>query len=407
MTRRRLHFFFMNLGHLYDHLFMLVFATVAALALTRDWGMSYSELIPYATPGFLAFGLLALPAGWIADKWSREGMMVVFFLGLGASSILTALAATPLQIGAGLLAVGVFAAIYHPVGLPLVIEGRDKTGTAIAVNGVYGNLGVASAALITGFLIDHGGWRAAFVLPGLVCILTGVLYAWFFRHTLGADHRVQTRTARANETGYVPLGRDTLIRVFTIIIFATAISGVVFQSATFALPKVLDERLAGLGLSATLVGWYTFLVFALAAVAQLIVGSLLDRLSERTVFVGIAALQASFFALMPGVTGFAALAVSIAFMLAVFGQIPINDVLVGRVTKSEWRARVFGARYVVSFTGVALGIPFLAWIHANWGFDTLFRVLAAMATLVLLAVACLPGRIRPLAPTAPPREQAA
>ena len=35
--------------------------------LSGEWGMSYAELIPYATPGFIAFGVGAIVAGWIAD----------------------------------------------------------------------------------------------------------------------------------------------------------------------------------------------------------------------------------------------------------------------------------------------------------------------------------------------------
>ena len=91
MNRDRLHFLFLNIGHFLDHLFMLIFATVAALALSREWGLSYGELLNYATPGFFAFGLFACPAGWLADKWSRDGMMCVFFIGIGVASIATAL----------------------------------------------------------------------------------------------------------------------------------------------------------------------------------------------------------------------------------------------------------------------------------------------------------------------------
>ena len=160
MTREQLHFLYLNVGHFLDHFFMLVFATAAALALSRDWGLGYAELIPYATPGFVAFAVFAIPAGWLADRWSREGMMTIFFVGIGLASAAAALAETPLQIGAALFAVGVFAAIYHPVGLALVVEGRQRTGVPLAVNGIFGNLGVASAALITGFLIDNAGWRA-------------------------------------------------------------------------------------------------------------------------------------------------------------------------------------------------------------------------------------------------------
>jgi hypothetical protein len=64
----RVHFIFLNIGHFYVHLFMLVFATVAALILSYEWGMSYAQLIPCATPGFVAFGICAVPAGWLADK---------------------------------------------------------------------------------------------------------------------------------------------------------------------------------------------------------------------------------------------------------------------------------------------------------------------------------------------------
>ena len=95
--RDRLNFLFLNVAHFLDHLFMLVFATVAALALVHDWQMSYAELIPYATPGFVAFGAFAIPAGWLADRWHREGMIAIFFVGIGLASMLTALAATPLQ----------------------------------------------------------------------------------------------------------------------------------------------------------------------------------------------------------------------------------------------------------------------------------------------------------------------
>ncbi|MEO1725251.1 MAG: hypothetical protein AAFR84_23005, partial [Pseudomonadota bacterium] len=112
---------------------MLVFATVAALALHREWGVGYAELLAYATPGFFAFGLFSLPAGWLADRWSRDGMIAVFFLGIGGASILTSLAQTPLQMGVGLFAIGVFAAIYHPVGLAIVTLKWRNTGMRIAV----------------------------------------------------------------------------------------------------------------------------------------------------------------------------------------------------------------------------------------------------------------------------------
>jgi MFS family permease len=397
MTRDRVHFLFLNVGHFLDHLFTLIFATVAALALTREWGLSYEQLAYYATPGFIAFGLFSLPAGWIADRWSRHGMMAVFFVGIGLASIATAYARTPLEISAWLFILGVFAAIYHPVGLAMVVEGAAKSGTgmAIGINGVWGNLGVGCAALVTGFLIDHSGWRSAFALPGLVSILIGIAYAW----TMWPEIRQAQgrRSGPARSAGSTPSGskvaRSALIRLSIIIFFTTAVSSLVFQSTTFALPKVFAERLGGLAGSATVVGWLAFIVFAVASGAQVIVGKLLDTLGPRTVFMGAASLQIVFFALMPGLSDWTALAVALGFMLGAFGQIPINDYMIGRMAKSELRASIYGVRYVISFAVLGLALPLIGWVHGRWGFDMLFMLLSGVALVIFGAVSMLPRQL--------------
>ena len=387
----RIHFAFLNLGHLYDHLFMLVFATAAALSLAQEWGMSYAELIPYATPGFVAFGVFSLPAGWMADRWSRKGMMVIFFIGIGLSAILTSLASSPVQIGMGIFFIGVFASIYHPVGLALVVQGRDKSGIPLAINGIFGNMGVACAALITGFFIDYTGWRSAFIWPGIISIATGMIYAGFLRLGIGegiekVQKGAEAEKIRDNEL----LNRRLIIRVFVIIFVSTAIGGLLFQSTTFALPKIFDERLMELQISATLIGWSAFVVFSIAAFGQLIVGYLVDHFSIRLVFVFVAALQAVFFAVMPGLMGLNALFVAAAFMLVVFGQIPINDVLIKRITQSQWRSRVYAFRYIVTFSVMASSLPVISLIHARWGFDRLFIVLSAAAACIFVSVLMLP-----------------
>ncbi len=383
---KRANFLFLNIGHFYDHFFTLIFATAAALALTGEWNLGYAELIPYATPGFIAFGLFTLPAGWLADKWSREGMMAVFFVGIGASAVATAFAQDPVQIAIGLIAIGIFAAIYHPVGIALVVEGREKTGIALAVNGVFGNLGVASAALITGFLIDLINWRWAFALPGLIALASGLVYTVFILRT---RHERSVAAKKAVDTATLP--RATAQRVFTVVLVATAIGGLIFQSVTFAMPKILDERLADLAQSATQIGWYTFVVFAVASMAQLLVGTLLDHYSARLVFAATSALQAVLFWMMRGLDGGIALVAAVAFMFAVMGQIPITDVLVGRLARGPWRSRVYSVKYVVSFAVSATAVPLIAALYGVGGFDQLFVVLAASAALIFLAVLFLPG----------------
>ena len=391
-ARERLHFLLLNIGHFLDHLFTLIFATVAALALTREWGLGYADLLKYAAPGFFAFGVFALPAGWLADRWSREGMMGVFFIGIGLSAIATAFARTPLEIAVGLFVVGMFAAIYHPVGLAIVVQKWRNTGMRIAVNGVWGNLGVASAALIAGYFIDHGGWRTAFIVPGIVSILIGIAYsAIMWPEIVAAGLRPQAKGASlAQRPADI---RALLLRVSAIVFLTTAVSSIVFQSMSFALPKVFDERLGGLAVSATVIGQITFVVFAVASIGQLIVGHYLDRLGPRTVFMTAAVIQVAFFAIMPGLADWAAVLCAMVFMLAAFGQIPINDYLIGRLADGAHRARIYGVRYVVSFTVLAAALPLIAFVYENWGFDALFRVLAVSAAVILGAVAMLPRKL--------------
>jgi MFS family permease len=409
MNRDRLYFLLLNIGHFLDHLFTLIFATVAALALHRDWGISYAELLVYATPGFFALGIFALPAGWLADKWSRDGMMSVFFVGIGATSIATSFAQTPLQIGAGLFVIGMFAAIYHPVGLAIVTMTWRNTGMRIAANGVWGNLGVACAALITGYLIDNGGWRIAYILPGIFSIITGFVFIVLRWQSLTAAPTAPKALHNAAEANETPSDRKLLIRASSIVFLTTAVSSIIFQSTSFALPKIFDERLQGFvtqlstwaenvvdpgqGDVATAVGALAFIVFAVASMAQLVVGSLLDRYGPRVIFMAMATIQLVFFSLMPGLADGLALVVAFGFMLGAFGQIPINDYMIGKMASGAFRARIYGVRYVVSFSVLAATLPLIAIVHDNWGFDTLFRVLAGAALVILVAVAILPRRL--------------
>jgi MFS family permease len=409
MKGDRLHFFLINIGHFLDHLFTLIFATVAAVALTREWNLGYAELLNYAAPGFFAFGLFALPAGWLADKWSRDGMMVVFFIGSGIAAMATGLAETPLQIGVGLFGIGVFAAIYHPVGLAILTQKWRNTGMRLAMNGVWGNLGVASAALITGYFIDNGGWRAAFIAPGIVSVLFGFIYLaarWADVIKVASRGRTETATPAPHVS---PDYRALLIRVSAIVFLTTAVSSIIFQATTFSLPKVFAERLPELAASfsaflstflpigstdtATMIGAFAFIVFATASMAQLIVGASLDRFGPRAVFLTLAGMQMLFFSLMPGLTNAAALAVALGFMLGAFGQIPINDFMIGKMASGEFRAQIYGVRFVVSFTVLAATLPLVSFVYDRWGFDTMFRLLAIAAVVLLAAVACLPRRL--------------
>src|SRR5882672_8409228 len=165
----------LNVAHALDHLFLLIFAT-AVSAIAAEWGMIWQDLMPYTVGAFVLFGLGSLPAGRLGDLWGRRAMMVVFFIGIGLSAMLIPLASGVWSLAAMLTLMGVFSSVYHPIGIPMLVQHAKNPGFTIGVNGLFGNLGIAFAAVLTGFLVKYAGWRAAFIVPGLLAVLCGVLF---------------------------------------------------------------------------------------------------------------------------------------------------------------------------------------------------------------------------------------
>jgi MFS family permease len=396
--------FFLNLAHAYDHFFLLIFPT-AVLALAPAWGMSYGEALALGTAAFVMFAAGTLPSGWLGDRWSRAHMMTIFFIGIGASAVLTGLAPGPITLVAGLGLLGLFASIYHPVGTALVVQSAARSGRALGINGVYGNMGVAGAALITGGLTQYLGWRAAFIIPGVLAVITGILFARVVGGAGFAPAEASTKTAPK-------VARPGQIRVFVVVGIGALLGGIVFHGTTISLPKVFEARLVDLADSVAMIGLLVSIVFAIAAFAQIGVGHLLDRFGARAVLPLIVAPQAIFLALAAQAWGWSALAVAIPMMLLVFGEIPIGAWLIGHYTAARWQSRVYALNYVLSLGVSALVVPLLAWLYERSGsFDLAYLLLAGAAAVVALSALMLPrlavSAPRPASAAAPKSSRAA
>jgi MFS family permease len=384
MTQNRWLVPFLNLGHLLDHLSMLVFPT-AVVALGREWGVSYSALLPMALGGFIAFGAFAIPAGWLADHWSRYRVLAIFYFGIGASLFLTGFAREPWHIAVGLTLTGAFAAIYHPVGIAMLVSSTEKMGRVLGWNGLWGNLGLATAALVTGALVDFAGWRAAFFVPGLLCVAAGVAFLLLVKDP--------GRAKKSTKGIGLHVDGRTMARIFTVLLIATACGGIIFNSTTVSMPKVFDERLHALTQTNFGIGALVAVVYSIAAFAQVAMGALIDRFELRRLMIGVALAQIPLLALAANLQGWAMLGAAVLMMLAVFGQIPLNDAIVGRYCADEFRARVLAVRYVVSLGVAAVGVPLVAVLHStHGGFGSMFMVLAALAAGMLAASLFFPGR---------------
>ncbi len=195
--------------------------------------------ISSATPLYFMFALGTLPAGWLGDRLDRLMLIAVFFAGCGLASIWIAIASGPVGLMFGLGALGLFAAIYHPVGLAHVTQIGLRTGRALAVNGVFGNMGLASAAATTGLLSQLFGWQSAFAIPGLISLLLGC--AMFLRNPRA--RKPVTHEIAEGPNSDVITARKVQWIVFGVICVAALFGGMVFNMVTVSLPKFLDERL--------------------------------------------------------------------------------------------------------------------------------------------------------------------
>jgi MFS family permease len=389
MTRSRRAIGFINIGHLIDHMFMLIFPT-AVLGMQADFARPYSQLLVLSIGGFVAFGAGSVPAGWLGDRWSRRHMLAIFFLGIGAAAIATGFVHTSSELAAGLTAIGLFAAIYHPVGTAMLVSHAKRVGREIGVNGVWGNLGVAFAALATGAVTQWLGWRWAFILPGALAVGVGACYLAMVPDEANRGRRTTTVAAA--------FPRAVVVRVFAVMVLATLTGGLVFNATTVALPKLIDERLPQLAGSTLGVGALVCAVYVVGAMSQLLMGRLIDRHPLKVGFTLVTVLQAPLLLVAARASGWPMIAVFAGLVFFVFGQITFNDAMVARYAAPTWRARVYALRYFVSFGVSATAIPLVAFMHGHGGFSSLFDVLAIFGLLVLLGALAFPYRRDELAP---------
>ena len=377
----------LNFGHAIDHLVLLIFPT-AVIALAGEFGLAYETLLPLTFGCFAAFGVGALPAGWLGDRWGRRPMLLIFFFGTGVACLLAGLASTPFQIGVALTLIGAFASIYHPVGYA-VLSGLDpaRIGRIMGVNGLWGNLGVAFAALITGAITEWVSWRAAFFLPGIACLAGGIYY-------FAITRKVSAFAAKTANMS-IPLATPLLVRVFAVLMALGLLGSLIFNATTVVMPKLFEQELPGLPSGTFGVGLMVCLVFSVAALAQTFVGSLMDRLPIRSVLLPVVAAQVPLLVLAGYTGGWTLVAVSLAMMFTIFGQAPICEVIVARYAPAHIRARVNALRFALTCGVGATAIPLAAYLYAvRQDFSLLFLVLGGFSVLVLVASLWMPGESR-------------
>ena len=377
----------LNIAHAIDHMFLLVFATAVGAIATEFGFATWEDLMPYGVGAFFLFGLGALPSGRLGDLWGRRSMMLVFYFGMGGAMLLAAVVQGPWQLAFALALLGAFASIYHPVGIPMLVQHARNPGATIGVNGLAGNLGIAAVALVTGFLVKWIGWRAAFAVPGLACIALGVVFARV------CPHEREAPSKRKGGAGIV-LSRADLARAFAVMTAAAVTGSLLFNFTTNGNAQLMEERFAGIVDDPALLGVLLAIVYTVASVAQVVVGRLIDRVPLKPLYLSIAALQVPLLALAANAHGWWLFAALLGVMIVIFGAIPFTDAMIVRYVDDRIRSRVAGMRLSVSLGISSLAVWLLGPFVKGLGFSSLLWLMAAIATCTALIVTLLPSERR-------------
>jgi MFS transporter, FSR family, fosmidomycin resistance protein len=381
----RLTQYFSNIGHLLTHLLMLLYPTVI-LTLERDFSMSYGELLALSVPGAFLYGICALPAGWLGDRWSAEYMMVIFYLGSGLAAVGTGLAQGATGILIGLTLIGLFGAIYHPVGLAWLVRNAENRGRALGLNGFFGSVGVGSASLVAAMLTFVAGWRAAFIIPGIVCAGIGL--------ALWACVRSGSVVAATHDRKPIQEPpREAIVRAFVVLSVTMLCAGLIWHALTVVMPKLFEQRLTELTDGNTVaVGALVTLVFAFSAATQLLGGWAADRFPLKWAYVISWAVQIPLLLGLAYASELPLLVTMILVFCVVVISTPVENTLLARYTPGRWRATAYGAKFVLSLGLGSLALPIVALVHTNTGeFVWLFAILCGLAAVIVAAGLFLPA----------------
>ena len=384
---------FINAAHAFTHYSLMVLPT-AVLAMAAPggaFGEAYGPILALATGMFVLYGAFSLPQGWIAQRVGRPMLITVFFLGTGMSMVATAFSGSPAVLAVTLGATGLFAAIYHPIGTAMLVDAAgERPGRAIGINGVFGNIGVGLAPVVTAFLATQAGWRAAFIVPGVVCTALGF---WWMR--LPAPEAAAKRA----EATFPEIPRHLVRRAVVVLLLIAVVSGLVFNAFTLLLPKLIEERLGGDPRLLPLVGLAAFAAMLCGAATQFIVGRLIDRMTLQRVFLPISALLVPGLLAVTWTQGWLVLPFAAVVAAAIFGQVTVNETMTARYISPVLRTRMYSVRFFVGFIGAAAATPMVAWLHERSGsLATATLVMAALALVTFLCALAFPDRREELRP---------
>jgi MFS family permease len=380
-------------GHFMSHFNMLVFpAVVLPLAARLKMDMAY--VLDLSFWMYCLFGITALPWGMIADRWGSKSLFLIYYLGAGLSGLAAAAWIDhPLKFSLALAMIGLFSGIYHPIGLGMISKEIKRISLGMAYNGMFGNLGLASAPLLTGVVNWLWGPSAAYICLGVLNLL-GVGLILVLPSI--EEHSTDSKSS-GNGNGF--------LTAFLILLVAMMLGGVVYRGATVILPAYFELKnqvifqwlssVAGGGLSKNLVATaFVSFIYIAGMLGQYTGGRIAERFDLRICYLTFHAITVPAAILMAFAVDLPLVFLALIYFFFLLGMQPIENTLVAKFTPQKFHHSAFGSKFILTFGVGALAVKMIKAIETAFPIETVFYALGLTSIILVSVIVTLIYRTR-------------
>ena len=387
-----------------------------APAIVRSWHVDRASLTPVFSAGLFGLMLGALAFGPIADRFGRKPVLLFCTLFFGVMSLLTLTADSveSLMVLRFITGLGLGGAMPNAIALTTEYAPRRIRATTVMIMFCGFSLGAALGGVAAASLITHFGWKAVFLLGGVVpCLAFGFVAALLpesIRYLVvqgGRGEKVAAILSRIDPAAAVPANATFTVEEhkakgfvvrqlfangrgpFTVLIWVVFFMSLLdLYFLTTWLPTIIHDS----GIPVSRAALITAMYQVGGTLGPLLLGRLFDRFSPF-VMLALTYLTASAFVLLIGTTGtsIAALVLTVfgAGFCVVGGQIGANALTANsyptpiRSTGVGW---ALGIGRIGSIIGPMIGGLLLS---LHWPTRQIFLVGALPVLVASLAALCI------------------
>ncbi|MEW6351816.1 MAG: MFS transporter [Thermodesulfobacteriota bacterium] len=372
-------------GHFISHFSMMIVPAII-VPLSLHMNVSVGDLLGLTFPQYLLYGVSALPWGVAGDRLGGKRLMTLQLVGSGVCGLAAALMLkNPAGLSVALAGVGLFAGIYHPIGLGLISKGVSRLSVAMGYLAMFGGLGLVAAPLVAGQVNGLWGPSMVFVALGLLNLAgLALMFVLPFRESHGS-------TARESS------GNNGALTPFVFLLIATLLGGIAFNGATVVLTAYIETRSDGilslvsgvLGLDYTknlLATQVTALVYVVGMVGQFIGGKAGERYDTRFSYLGFHMVCMPAALLMAYTHDFPMVGLAFVYFFFQLGMQASENTLVARFAPKKWHHSAYGMKFVLTFGVGSLGVKMMQWVEQGRGLESGFLVLSIISLLTVLTI---------------------